>query len=169
MMLFIRWSTNSGCEVLIVYYFLLSCFCHCSLLYGKIIAWLLWPRKLSGKSEQFYLFVFCNPLTVVATSFSEAVLQKAGREQCLLECLLGRIDRKKTHFLLATPPFSMLHLKWLLLFLLKYFLRSNRHFPRIVTNCLCSGRETWTCHCGAEAFCRCTGKDIFSKVFLFMC
>lgn len=121
-----------------------------------------------GNQNSFYLFVVCNPLTVVVTSFSEVILQKAGREQCLLECLLGQqIDRKITHCL------QPLHLPCIILndcfFLLKYFLRSNRHFPRIFTHCFCNDRGTWACHCGAEAFRRCTGKGSFSEVVLLIC
>lgn len=67
-----------------------------------------WECSQENKNG-FCLFVFCNPVAVVATSFSEVVLQKAGREQCLLECLLGWIDRKTTHCLLAVPAFSMFY------------------------------------------------------------
>lgn len=112
--------------------------------------------------------MFCKPLTVIATSFSEVVLQKAGREQCLLECLLGWIDRKTTHCL-QPLDFPCFILNDCFYFYLNIFLRSNRHFPRIFTNCFCNDGGTWACHCSTEAFCRCTGKGNFSEVFLLIC
>lgn len=126
-----------------------------------------WERS-QGNQNSFYLFMFCNPLTVVATSFSEVVLQKAGREQCLLECLLGQIDRKITHCLQPLHfPCSILNDCFY--FYLNFFFEIKQTLSQNIYKLLLQWWRDLTCHCSTAAFCRCTGKGSFSEVFLLIC
>lgn len=86
----------------------------------------------------------------------EVVLQKAGREQGLLECLLGQTEQQHTAYL-QSLHFSCFILNNYFFFFspLQYLLRSHSYYFH--NYCICKGRETRP-HCSAHAFLQMQGQ-----------